>query len=228
MILKPNMVEPSRECPAPASPQQVAQATLICLRRTVLAAVHGINFLSGVQSETIATANLHALNTTTEKQPWVLSFSYGRALQASVLRAWRGKTGEDLQQLFADIDLLRLQEAEKQNDFKLSYYAPADIEPDDLLKQMRQRLDAQDIRASLIWSIDEATDTGLLDVLPEHATKLHAIEFLMNHKGFAHEKTDMTLAKILELEPLTGFANIGGMRAFRSGAATASSAGNHG
>ena len=91
MILKPNMVEPGRECPAPASPQQVAQASLICLRRTVPAAVPGINFLSGGQRETTATANLHALNTTTEKQPWVLSFSYGRALQASVLRAWRGK-----------------------------------------------------------------------------------------------------------------------------------------
>jgi hypothetical protein len=102
---------------------------------------------------------------------------------------WRGRTGDDLQQLFTDIDSLRLQEVEKQNDFKLSYYAPADIEADDLLKQMRQRLDAEDIRASLIWSIDEAADTGLLDVLPEHATKLHAIEFLMKRKGFAHEQT---------------------------------------
>tara|TARA_R110001599_G_C12275834_1_gene662335 strand:+ start:8322 stop:9326 length:1005 start_codon:yes stop_codon:yes gene_type:complete len=91
MILKPNMVESGRECPASASPQQVAQATLICLRRTVPAAVPGINFLSGGQSETTATANLHVLNTVAERQPWGLSFSYGRALQASVLQAWRGK-----------------------------------------------------------------------------------------------------------------------------------------
>jgi len=91
MILKPNMVEPGRACPEPATPQQVAQATLVCLRRTVPAAVPGINFLSGGQSEATATANLHALNTTVEKQPWVLSFSYGRALQASVLQAWRGE-----------------------------------------------------------------------------------------------------------------------------------------
>lgn len=91
MILKPNMVEPGRTCPEPATPQQVAQATLICLRRTVPAAVPGINFLSGGQSEATATANLHALNATAEKQPWVLSFSYGRALQASVLQAWRGE-----------------------------------------------------------------------------------------------------------------------------------------
>ena len=91
MLLKPNMVEPGRACPEPATPQQVAQATLVCLRRTVPAAVPGINFLSGGQGETTATANLHALNATAEKQPWVLSFSYGRALQASVLQAWRGE-----------------------------------------------------------------------------------------------------------------------------------------
>ncbi|WP_020676192.1 HAD-IIB family hydrolase [Geopsychrobacter electrodiphilus] len=102
---------------------------------------------------------------------------------------WRGKTGKDLQGLFADIELLRLQEPEKQNDFKLSYYAPTDVEPDNLLKQLRQRLDAQEVRASLIWSIDEVADTGLLDILPERATKLHAIEFLMKHHGFTHEQT---------------------------------------
>ena len=90
MILKPNMVEPGRTCTQPATPQQVAHATLICLRRTVPAAMPGINFLSGGQSETTATANLHALNATAAKQPWILSFSYGRALQASVLQAWRG------------------------------------------------------------------------------------------------------------------------------------------
>lgn len=91
MILKPNMVEPGHTCPEPATPQQVAQATLVCLRRTVPAAVPGINFLSGGQSEVAATANLQALNTIAEKQPWMLSFSYGRALQASVLQAWRGE-----------------------------------------------------------------------------------------------------------------------------------------
>ena len=91
MILKPNMVEPGRTCPQPATPQQVAQATLTCLRRTAPAAVPGINFLSGGQSEATATANLNAMNTDTERRPWVLSFSYGRALQASVLQAWRGE-----------------------------------------------------------------------------------------------------------------------------------------
>ncbi|MEO6623687.1 MAG: class I fructose-bisphosphate aldolase [Burkholderiaceae bacterium] len=96
MILKPNMVVPGSACPEQATPQQVAQATLICLRRTVPTAVPGINFLSGGQSETTATANLHALNATADKQPWVLSFSYGRALQASVLQAWRGEVANKL------------------------------------------------------------------------------------------------------------------------------------
>ena len=96
IILKPNMVVPGHKCPTPASPQQVAQATLACLRRTVPPAVPVINFLSGGQSEIMATANLQALNATTEKQPWILSFSYGRALQASVLQAWGGKATNKL------------------------------------------------------------------------------------------------------------------------------------
>ena len=91
MILKPNMVEPGHTCPELATPQQVAQATLICLKRTVPVAVPIITFLSGGQSEAAATANLNALNSAIEKPPWVLRFSYGRALQTSALRAWRGE-----------------------------------------------------------------------------------------------------------------------------------------
>ncbi len=91
MLLKPSMVVPGGACPKQVTPQQVAQATLTCLRRTVPAAMPGINFLSGGQSEAAATANLNAMNTDAERQPWVLSFSYGRALQAPVLKAWRGE-----------------------------------------------------------------------------------------------------------------------------------------
>jgi len=102
---------------------------------------------------------------------------------------WRGRTNKDLHKLFDGIKILQLQEREKQNVLKLSYYAPADIEPDDLLDKIRNRLRADGIRASIIWSIDEMNDIGLLDVLPEHATKLHAIRFLMKHKGFNHRQT---------------------------------------
>jgi len=102
---------------------------------------------------------------------------------------WRGRTRTDLQDLFDDIASLQLQEAEKQNVFKLSYYAPPDTARDNLLEQLRQRLDREDIRASLIWSVDEAADTGLLDILPERATKLHAIRFLMQRLEFPPERT---------------------------------------
>ena len=90
MLLKPAMVLPGTTCPMQATPLQVAAATLTSLRRTVPAAVRGINFLSGGQSETMATANLNAINAKAAGQPWNLSFSYGRALQAPVLDAWRG------------------------------------------------------------------------------------------------------------------------------------------
>ena len=90
ILLKPNMVLPGKDCPQQASPDEIAAATLLCFRRTVPAAVPGINFLSGGQSDEVATANLNAMNTTAQKQPWQLSFSYGRALQAPALKAWHG------------------------------------------------------------------------------------------------------------------------------------------
>lgn len=96
MLLKPSMVVPGSACPTQVTPQQVAQATLTCLRRTVPAAAPGINFLSGGQTEAAATANLNAMNTNAERQPWVLSFSYGRALQAPVLKAWRGEAANKM------------------------------------------------------------------------------------------------------------------------------------
>ena len=94
ILLKPAMVLSGVTCPTQATPQQVAEATLASLRRTVPAAVRGINFLSGGQSATTATANLNAINTLNPdavSQPWNLSFSFGRALQTDVLEAWRGE-----------------------------------------------------------------------------------------------------------------------------------------
>jgi fructose-bisphosphate aldolase class I len=87
-LLKPNMVLPGREH-RPSSREEAAAATLRCLRRAVPAAVRGIVFLSGGQSETEATEHLAALNAA-GPAPWPLSFSFGRALQNSALAAWRG------------------------------------------------------------------------------------------------------------------------------------------
>jgi fructose-bisphosphate aldolase class I len=90
MLLKPNMVVPGKDCPRQAQVQEVAAATVACLRRTVPAAVPGVVFLSGGQSDELATAHLNAMNASELSHPWALSFSYGRALQAAPLRAWRG------------------------------------------------------------------------------------------------------------------------------------------
>lgn len=108
---------------------------------------------------------------------------------AEIAEDWRGFDGEDLAGLFKDFQALRLQEPEKQGLFKLSYYAPADIGRAELISEMRRRLGGRGVRASLIWSVDEAAGVGLLDILPEGATKLHAIRFLMEKKGFSEAGT---------------------------------------
>ena len=87
-LLKPNMVLPGKTCPEKASVEQVADATLRCLRRTVPVTVPGIVFLSGGQTPCQATEHLNALNER-GPHPWALSFSYGRALQDPVLAVWR-------------------------------------------------------------------------------------------------------------------------------------------
>jgi fructose-bisphosphate aldolase class I len=89
MLLKPNMVLSGYDSPEQASDDDVADWTLRCLRRNVPAAVPGIVFLSGGQSDEDATARLSAMNARAP-HPWQLSFSYGRALQAPALKAWGG------------------------------------------------------------------------------------------------------------------------------------------
>ena len=90
MLLKPNMVLSGQSCPRQAGVEEVAAATMRCLRRAVPAAVPGIVFLSGGQSDELATAHLNALNAMPGPHPWQLSFSYGRALQAPAQKAWKG------------------------------------------------------------------------------------------------------------------------------------------
>jgi len=91
MILKPNMVIAGKKCPQQSSPEQVAAATVRCLRRHVPAAVPGIAFLSGGQSPADASLHLSLMNAA-GNLPWQLSFSYGRALQDAALAAWGGKS----------------------------------------------------------------------------------------------------------------------------------------
>jgi fructose-bisphosphate aldolase class I len=95
MILKPNMVLPGLSCPQQSSVDEVADATVRCLLRTVPAAVAGIAFLSGGQSGELASARLNAMNLRCNSQdsrvPWPLVFSFARAIQQPALEIWHGE-----------------------------------------------------------------------------------------------------------------------------------------
>ncbi|XP_063832799.1 fructose-bisphosphate aldolase-like [Ostrinia nubilalis] len=90
-LLKPNMVTPGQGYTPKSTPEEIASATVTAFLRSISAAVPGITFLSGGQSEEEATLNLNAINKVQMKKPWTLTFSYGRALQASVWKTWAGR-----------------------------------------------------------------------------------------------------------------------------------------
>ncbi len=94
MILKPNMVVPGTTCPENHSVDEVADATVRCLLRSVPAAIPGIAFLSGGQSAELASARLNAMNVRFKSRlPWPLAFSFARAIQQPALEIWHGKDG---------------------------------------------------------------------------------------------------------------------------------------
>lgn len=93
ILLKTNMVTPGAKCPNKVDAKTIAKYTVECLRRTVPSAMPGIVFLSGGQTEMDATKNLNEMNKI-PGNPWKLSFSYSRAIQASVLDAWKGSNEE--------------------------------------------------------------------------------------------------------------------------------------
>ncbi|MBT4937037.1 fructose-bisphosphate aldolase class I, partial [Candidatus Peregrinibacteria bacterium] len=88
LILKASMVISGKQCAEQASAEKVAEMSIKCYQESVPAEVPGIVFLSGGQSNEQATENLHAMNTSDLEKPWVLSFSYGRALQSGALKLW--------------------------------------------------------------------------------------------------------------------------------------------
>jgi fructose-bisphosphate aldolase class I len=90
MVLKPNMIIAGQKSPKQSSAEEVAEKTLRCLKATVPSSVPGIAFLSGGQSDELATQHLSLMNAA-GNLPWALTFSYGRALQAAALKAWSGK-----------------------------------------------------------------------------------------------------------------------------------------
>jgi hypothetical protein len=102
---------------------------------------------------------------------------------------WAGLGHTQLCHMLADLAPLRLQEPAKQNTHKLSYYVPVDLDRERLDTAIQGRLGARGVRASRVWSVDEPAGVGLLDIVPERATKLHAIEFLRSRLGLSRRQT---------------------------------------
>lgn len=111
------------------------------------------------------------------------------AWQSFIDADWAGCSHDHLAAKLVGIDGLRLQEPEKQGRFKLSYYTPPLADPSALIGLARCRLADTGAHCNLVWSLDETTDTGLLDILPSSASKLHALEFLRAHLEIPLERT---------------------------------------
>lgn len=109
--------------------------------------------------------------------------------QKLIAEDWRGITAAELGALLTDITELSLQEPAKQGPFKLSYYTPPDINQAKLQGKVLQRLASCGARVSLVFSIDEVENTGLFDILPAGATKLHGVRFLMGSCGIPPART---------------------------------------
>ena len=102
---------------------------------------------------------------------------------------WRHCRPADLARHLEDLTPLRLQGADRQTPFKLSYYTPALEDPESLLAQVRERLARTKAHCNIVWSVDETNFTGLLDILPASASKLHALEFLRGQLQIPLERT---------------------------------------
>ena len=102
-----------------------------------------------------------------------------------ISKDWAGYSAMQLHDLLHDITGLQLQEPEKQNRFKLSYYLPLSSNHELIMADIERLFQAQQINSNLIWSIDEQADIGLLDILPAGANKLEAIRFLIHENGYA-------------------------------------------
>jgi sucrose-6F-phosphate phosphohydrolase len=108
---------------------------------------------------------------------------------AALAADWRGRTPDELRQVLASLNVLRLQEAEKQNELKLSFYLPLDADLASLQAGIEERLAGAGVDATQVYSIDEAASIGLLDILPARAGKLAAIRYLSDRLGFGSGNT---------------------------------------
>lgn len=103
--------------------------------------------------------------------------------QKTIAASWGDRRADAIRELLGSLPGLQLQEPDAQGPFKLSFTAAADFKIAECLPDLERQLNANGFRSSLIWSVDETTGTGLLDILPKNATKRHAVEFLVQHTG---------------------------------------------
>ena len=102
---------------------------------------------------------------------------------------WKGLGWQGLAEFFKDMEEIRLQEPEKQNPYKLSFYTNQGVDHQRLINDIRLVLSVKGIRANVIFSVDEISTNGLLDIIPARANKLHAIRFLMQQEQFSEDRT---------------------------------------
>lgn len=102
---------------------------------------------------------------------------------------WSERTSDVVSSLCSDLHVLRKQEASKQNTYKLSYYVPLYVDYERLVVDITRRLAAQNLCARLVWSVDDPSGVGLVDIIPEHATKRNAIKFIMQQRQFEYSNT---------------------------------------
>ena len=112
-----------------------------------------------------------------------------RAWDVRIGLDWAGSSAAHISSLLADLGELRLQEPEKQAEHKLSFYTPLSASATKLQRVIGQRLAQHGVQANVIWSVDEETQLGLVDILPARAGKRQAVEFLMRARGFSREQT---------------------------------------
>jgi sucrose-6F-phosphate phosphohydrolase len=114
-------------------------------------------------------------------RPWEVWFE-------EIAKDWNGLDSEDLAGFLRGYDKLTLQEPEKQNRFKLSYYTDKSADGRQLADEIRQRLSKHGLNSRVIWSVDEQRNSGLVDILPKRASKLHAVRYLIDQKGYRKSK----------------------------------------
>lgn len=118
------------------------------------------------------------------EQGSTLRFEESEAWSRAIAGDWNNQTSSDLAEKLAGNREIRLQEPEKQNRFKLSYYGDPELDHETLVARIGDGLAGQGIKANLIWSVDEEKGVGLLDILPGSANKLQAVRFLINELGY--------------------------------------------